>query len=693
MKHFTLFISLLFTAGITFSQSLHHCGSTEMGQKLREEYPSILIEEQKLNAFVRDWIANHEADVRDEEIYIIPIVFHVIHDYGFENISDDQVRDAVRVLNEDFRKRNADTTDIVSSFTDIAADVKIEFRLANKTPGGGCTNGIEHIHSLQTHIGNDGSKLGGWPRSMYLNVWTVKTMAPGVAGYAYLPTTAAIPFLAPYDGVIILSTYTGSIGSSSYTNSRALTHEIGHTMNLNHTWGGNNSPGVECGDDGVFDTPETEGWTFCNLNGQVCNPGTVENVQNYMEYAFCSRMFTEGQGLLMQSTLNSSAADRDNLWSQENLTATGTDDLAEPVCAPRIDFYSSPKLACVGTSIFFHDVSWGATVDSREWTFGDGEPATSTAKDPTVIFNTPGWKTITLTCSNAAGTVTETREQYLYISSTSAQYAVTYWETFENESSFTNEWIVQNPEGNNSKWTNANNAGYNSSGSAKLNNFQNMNGDIDNLITPSIDLSAGGTVYLNFRYSCGSNAVSSGNIEDELNIYSSSNCGQSWSLRGSIKGTDLANAGYYHYGYAPTATSEWIGESLLIPTAFHQPNVRFRFEYKTNGLGNNLYLDDIAVMNNPVGINDPAAAKFEISVVPNPFNDQAEVTFLQVQSSPVSIYITDLTGRIVKSLHDGFMAAGEQRFIIDASDLGSGGVYMLVADDGVAISRKKVVVQ
>ena len=33
--------------------------------------------------------------------YVVPIVFHIIHDNGPENISDAQVLDAVRVLNED----------------------------------------------------------------------------------------------------------------------------------------------------------------------------------------------------------------------------------------------------------------------------------------------------------------------------------------------------------------------------------------------------------------------------------------------------------------------------------------------------------------------------------------------------------------------------------------------------------------
>src|SRR6185295_352664 len=135
-----------------------------------------------------------------------------------------------------------------------------------------------------------------------------------------------------------------------------------------------------------------------------------------MDYSFCSRMFTDGQADAMQGTLNYSQAGRNNLWTSANLTATGTSDTIEPLCAPKADFYSNYKMACTGSNVTFHDVSWSGAVDTRTWTFQDGNPASSTSKDPLVSFSTPGWKTVTLTVSNAAGTATEAREKYLFIS-------------------------------------------------------------------------------------------------------------------------------------------------------------------------------------------------------------------------------------------------------------------------------------
>ena len=134
-----------------------------------------------------------------------------------------------------------------------------------------------------------------WPRNKYLNVW-VCAEAGGAAGYSLYPGSVNGFNDANMDGIVIQGSYTGSIGTSNNYRSRVLTHEIGHWLNLRHPWGNSNSPGEadNCNqDDNVFDTPNTKGWTTCNLEGESC--GSLDNVQNYMDYAYCGKMFTIGQ--------------------------------------------------------------------------------------------------------------------------------------------------------------------------------------------------------------------------------------------------------------------------------------------------------------------------------------------------------------------------------------------------------------
>ena len=241
----------------------------------------------------------------DDELYIIPVVFHVIHDNGPENISNAQIEDAMEILNRDFRLMNPDTGQIVAGFVDIAADVDIEFRLAKRDPQGNCHSGINRIQDELTYQGNNDMKqLINWPRESYMNVY-VAAEAAGAAGYTNYPSEWG----ANTDGIVLKHEYVGSIGTGNPYRSRTLTHECGHWLNLPHTWGSSNSPNEpdNCDvDDGVEDTPLCLGSPvgFCDLERTTC--GSLDNVQNYMEYSYCSRMYTQGQRARMRAALNSS---------------------------------------------------------------------------------------------------------------------------------------------------------------------------------------------------------------------------------------------------------------------------------------------------------------------------------------------------------------------------------------------------
>ena len=128
------------------------------------------------------------------EVRIIPVVFHVIHAYGDENISKAQIEDQIRILNEDFRRMNADTSNTRDVFKSRASDFEIEFQLARKDPDGNCTEGITRHYSAFTDKGDDPIKsmFPAWDQKKYLNIWVVRNITYSsqlggtVLGYAYL---------------------------------------------------------------------------------------------------------------------------------------------------------------------------------------------------------------------------------------------------------------------------------------------------------------------------------------------------------------------------------------------------------------------------------------------------------------------------------------------------------------------------
>ena len=96
----------------------------------------------------------------------VPVVMHIIHNGGSSNISDAQVLDAMRVINEDFSKTNRDTADVIAFFRARYANVSFQMKLAKLDPNGNCTTGITRTYSTDTNIGDDRVKnLIKWTRA------------------------------------------------------------------------------------------------------------------------------------------------------------------------------------------------------------------------------------------------------------------------------------------------------------------------------------------------------------------------------------------------------------------------------------------------------------------------------------------------------------------------------------------------
>src|ERR1051326_1012619 len=136
----------------SFAQELKYCGTDEMVRQAIANDPQLALNQQQLEQYTEAY-RQQNPDVQSvpSPIYYIPIVFHIIHEYGAENISDAQIEDEVNILNRDYFKLNADTSAIVPQFQSIASDAGIQFRLARKDPNGNCTTGIDRIVSPLTY--------------------------------------------------------------------------------------------------------------------------------------------------------------------------------------------------------------------------------------------------------------------------------------------------------------------------------------------------------------------------------------------------------------------------------------------------------------------------------------------------------------------------------------------------------------
>ena len=330
-----LLLALLGIPSQSWSQSQHNhkhkhgqkCGHLTMHRRLVQRSNPALQNQirqarQRLENNIKVFKAERAKQRTKAAVLTIPVVFHVVHDGGVENISDAQIIEAVKQINEDFRATNPEISNVVPAFQSLVADVEVEFALAQKDPNGNPTTGITRTRSTLTYNGGQIAlkELIRWPRNMYLNVWVVRSSDGGNgSGFAFYPSST-VGANAIYDGVVCSHWAIGRTGTAVSTHYKLLTHEIGHWANLKHTWGdqtNNGDAGACSDDDDVSDTPNTQGTTGCNLTQSTC--GSLDNTQNYMDYANCPNMFTLGQKTRMLAALNSTVAERNNLWSASNL--------------------------------------------------------------------------------------------------------------------------------------------------------------------------------------------------------------------------------------------------------------------------------------------------------------------------------------------------------------------------------------
>ncbi len=648
-----------------------------------EELARIATDEAELEAFTQDFVANWAPGARNP--YVITVVFHIIHDNGPENISNAQVEDAMRVLNEDFNKLNPDWPNVKAEFLGIVADVGVEFRLAKKDPQGNCTNGITRTQSVLTYEGDQTMKnLIQWRRDRYLNVWVAASAGgPNTLGYTYRPNS--VNNNASWDGIVMVHTATGAIGTSSPSRSRALTHEVGHWINLAHTWGNSNTPldPDNCnGDDGVADTPNTIGTQNCNLNSSTCN--SLDNVENYMDYSFCFKMFTEGQKARMLAALNATTAQRSNLWQASTLALTGVND--EPqICAAV--FGSDQQVICGGNSVTFHDMSFHG-VQSRIWSFPGGTPDNSTAENPTVTYTMAGTYPVTLTVSDGINSVSSTVQNSITVLANPG-VATPMVEGFEDYADLGGSpFTVVNPN-NNATWNLTSTVAYSGTKSLRILNNSSMEGQSDELISGTYDLADANGITLGFRYAY---AQRNSANDDRLRIWVSNNCGETWSLRQQLRGINTLNTGGVVSGtFVPNGPDQWgFSEITNISATYEISDMRFKFEFESDG-GNNVYLDDININGQPVGLEEIMAEPDALQVVPNPAEHSAQAVFSLERTARVRVELLDVLGRHLRLMHEGELAAGEHRMDLPVTSMESGMYFVRLIQESSQVVERFVV--
>ena len=296
------------------------CSSYNYQQLMLSSDLSLKNEVNSIENFVHQKIASRAAMAGkpggDNVIIKIPVVVHILYHQPEENVSDEKVYSQIRVLNENFRRLNADTMNTPAAFKPIAADCEIEFQLATSDPQHRNTTGITRNYTpIKLWNADDKMKFAAetgsdaWDSKNYLNIWVCNMGR--AAGYSSFPGGPAAK-----DGIVIAFNVFGINTKAGYEMGKTAVHEAGHWMGLRHIWGD-----AYCGDDMIDDTPTQNTFTSgcpSGIRTSLCgNNANGDMYMNYMDLTLdaCTNLFTEGQKERMRATFETGGGRKSILTS------------------------------------------------------------------------------------------------------------------------------------------------------------------------------------------------------------------------------------------------------------------------------------------------------------------------------------------------------------------------------------------
>ena len=375
IKLFNIIIIFFFTSAlysqiekinIDSDKPIIRCGSDEYNERLRQQYPNMM-GSQEYEDWLRPKIEAYKASrlLNPDEtnvVLTIPVVVHVFNNgepIGTgPNITDAQINSQITVMNIDYRN-------LAGSTIPAAADVEVEFCLAQQDPNGLPTDGINRVNIGQNGITEtslpdaqnqmDALKPSSiWDPSKYMNMWSVAfNGGSGLLGYAQFPGGPANT-----DGVVSDYRFFGSsdyddgsfILSAPFDKGRTMTHEVGHFLGLYHTFQDGTCTDDYTTGDLCADTPGVATANYnCPTGTDSCPtpPGNPDMIENYMDYTddACMDTFTADQKARIVTTLNNSTN------RMELVTSIGCDAPVIYDLDGQINFGNLNIINCGSTSI------------------------------------------------------------------------------------------------------------------------------------------------------------------------------------------------------------------------------------------------------------------------------------------------------------------------------------------------------
>ncbi|MGC4022627.1 MAG: M43 family zinc metalloprotease [Cyclobacteriaceae bacterium] len=626
-------LASLFVLVATVSFAQERCGTVALEKMMQQKNPSRETRDQ-FESWVKSQLSKKSkfagANRTTSANYVVPIVVHVIHNgenVGVgTNISTAQILSQIDVLNQDYQRTNADTTNTLAEFKSVAGKFPITFVMAKQDPNGAATNGIVRVKGTQSSWSYSDNytlkALSYWPAEDYLNIW-VTNLSGGLLGYTQLPVSSSLKGLETAssdritDGVVVHyqsygtknATGGGSFNLlSEYALGRTATHEIGHFFGLRHVWGDTNSCDTTYSKDYVYDTPiqDKDFNGTCPSSAQT-DCGVHSMFANYMNYTDdeCMNIFSKGQDDRMDIIINNSPRRASLLTSigSQAPTPLALDAWAKTVASPGMTTcsggttpslsilnYGTNTLNSVQVKFFLNGVATETKTFSSLNLASNAETVVSFSS-VSLAEGTSNVFAFKILQANGTSDGNLTNDSTAITSVTQVSVSLPMMETFD---SFPPNWSIDNRDGQ-LTWEDVSLSQNNHAMRIDFFNYEEQLTS-DFLITPEIDLTNVTLASISFDHAY---AMYTGGSNDRLRIWVSTTCDfyASPVLIYDKSGSALATASSTGSQFTPTS-SQWQTTVILLDQFVGQ-RIQIAFE-GVNDYGNDLYLDNVSVLNNPI---------------------------------------------------------------------------------------------
>lgn len=701
---------------------MHNTTAAERMQMNMEHHNSLVARNpdyaEQRNAYeasLQQFIAANGAMLESSEAVITcPVVFHCVYGSAAQNITLNQVLSQLQVMNEDFSRTNADA----NTHWSAAANTTIQFCLAQQTPTGQATTGLEtrqygtsttswSTNDYVKHYANGG--LDAWDPTRYFNIW-VCNLSGGLLGYGEFPTSSVSnTFGAVIDYTCFGSNYT-SYGTFSgiqapFDRGRTVTHEFSHCFDLYHIWADDNG---SCSySDYCADTPnQGDATSGCYTFPHTDNCTTTGNgimFENYLDYSddVCLNLFTNNQKTRMLAVLNSAPYNALQ-------TSNGCQSPNPTVNDAAISAIVTPNGTICGTT-FVPVVTlknWGSatlttctiryrvdanTLQTYSWSGSLGTGLTTSVTLPSVT-TTSGAHTFTSFTQNPNGLTDANTSNDSFTSNFTvggAAQSLPFFEGFEGTTFVPAGWTASNPDGQ-VTWGRTTTCSKTGVACAKMDNFnyQGGNGQIDDIDAPAVNLSTVSSPVLTFQVAYTYWTVPY-QYSDTLEVLVSTNCGQTWTTVYQKWGAQLQTGtplSSQTAGWVPS-NSEWRLETVSLLPYQSATSLIVKFRSITD-FEDNLYIDDINIMNS-TGISAQTNLSSLINVFPNPSTGAFNLNIALEAQKDVNVNVVNTLGQTVQQFTERNTYGG--LYTLDLNEQPNG-VYFVEVTAGGEKSVQRIVV-